>query len=95
MISLFSLYAQMPNMDGLEATRRVRELEESCGREAAGPGPAVVILGLSAGAMKCDTERGLAAGMTGYLTKPVNYKILMSTLQQHLQANAEPTSQGS
>jgi CheY-like chemotaxis protein len=53
---------QMPGIDGVEATRRIRE------RRAAG-GP--VILGLSASVAESDRDRCLAAGMEGFLTKPV------------------------
>ena len=78
-IMLILMDVQMPNMDGLHATAMIRELE----RENSGNSH-VPIIALSAGAMKGDNDRGLAAGMTDYLTKPINFKLLKETLCRHL-----------
>jgi CheY-like chemotaxis protein len=74
---------QMPDMDGLEATRCIRA-RESAIRGGGGPAPRgstyadparartrIPIVALTAHAMKSDEERCLAAGMDGYLSKPV------------------------
>jgi CheY-like chemotaxis protein len=55
---------QMPNMDGFEATAAIRRREKEIGG-------AIPILAVTAHAMKGDQERCLAAGMNGYITKPI------------------------
>ncbi len=55
---------QMPEMDGFEATRRIREKEKTSGAHSP-------IIALTAHAMQGDKERCLAGGMDGYIPKPV------------------------
>ena len=69
----------MPNLDGLDATKMIREFEAKDPNR-----PPTPIIALSAGAMKGESERGIASGMTDYLTKPVNFKLLKQTLWHHL-----------
>ena len=66
---------QMPEMDGLEATRRIRSLQsdESVHEECE-------IVGLSAHAMSGDRERYMAEGMVDYLTKPIRTEDLRKIL---------------
>ena len=66
---------QMPKMDGLEATREIRLLQQ---REALNQ--SCVIVGLSAHAMSGDREKYLAEGMADYLTKPIRPEALQQVL---------------
>ena len=71
---------QMPEMDGFEATRRIRagEAEGTTGRRGANPLP---IVALTANATSGDRERCLAAGMSDYVPKPINPKLLLQKIE--------------
>jgi len=68
---------QMPEVDGLEATAAIRERESSTGEHQP-------IIALTAHAMKGDQERCLAAGMDGYLAKPIRPQELDAILEKYL-----------
>ncbi|MDR3314953.1 MAG: response regulator [Coriobacteriales bacterium] len=68
---------QMPEMDGYEATRRIRALE-------APEAKAIPIIALTANVFKDDIEQALAAGMDGHLGKPLDLDNVLATLSQHL-----------
>ena len=65
---------QMPEVDGFEATRLIRETERSKGRR-------VPIVACTAHAITGYRERCLAADMDGYVTKPLSRQKLMETIQ--------------
>ena len=73
---------QMPNMDGLEATRRIRENPALAG---------LPIIAMTANAMKTDKERCLAAGMNDYLSKPLHEHAMYATLARWTGRDAPPT----
>ncbi len=75
---LILMDVRMPEMDGLEATNILRG--ENAGTSA-GPVP---IIGLSANALKEHQDEGYAAGMNGYLTKPLKKAALVAELRRHL-----------
>ncbi len=71
---------QMPVMDGLAATAQIRAAEPS--------GQHVPIIAMTANAFKEDEVRCLAAGMDGYLTKPIKPQVLERTLRRYLATGA-------
>jgi PAS domain S-box-containing protein len=73
---LILMDVQMPEMDGFEATRCIRELEEATGRHT-------TIVAMTAHAMAGDRERCLAEGMDDYLGKPVSRSELKAALERH------------
>jgi CheY-like chemotaxis protein len=66
---------QMPEMDGLVATAAIRKLETASGGH-------VSIIGVTAHAMKGDKERCLASGMDGYVSKPINPRLLFAEMDK-------------
>jgi PAS domain S-box-containing protein len=72
---------EMPEMGGLQATASIRRREQGSGRH-------VPILALTAHAMKGDRERCLAAGMDGYVAKPVQARELYQAIAQLLPSSS-------
>ncbi|HET7105381.1 MAG TPA: response regulator [Candidatus Acidoferrum sp.] len=72
---------QMPEMDGMEATAQIREREKRNGGHQH-------VVALTAHAMKGDEERCLAAGMDGYLTKPIRPEELDELLEKSMEKAA-------
>ena len=64
---------QMPEMDGIEATRQIREMEKASSGH-------VTIVAMTANALQGDRERCLAAGMDGYIAKPIQTGELLTVL---------------
>ena len=73
---------QMPEMDGLEATRAIRAGEQGQpnGEEGGDGRTYVPIIAMTANAMTGDRERFLAAGMDGYVPKPIGLAALLRAL---------------
>jgi signal transduction histidine kinase/CheY-like chemotaxis protein/HPt (histidine-containing phosphotransfer) domain-containing protein len=73
----------MPHMDGIETTRRIRELEESR-RNAGGKFPDIPVICLSANAVRGMEKIFLSSGMNGFIPKPIESAALNETLRQFL-----------
>jgi CheY-like chemotaxis protein len=72
---------QLPGMDGLELTRRLKANPETRG---------IVVLALTAYAMKGDDKRTLEAGCDGYISKPVDTRTLPATITEYLNRGKTP-----
>ena len=68
---------QMPVMDGLTATRAIRDWEKANQR------PPTAILALTASALRGDQEKCMAAGCTAFLTKPIKQDVLLQAIRTH------------
>ncbi len=79
---------QMPNMDGLEATRKIREIEGLAGERERYVSlqveeTRIPIIGLTASARAEDEQRCYEAGMDGFLSKPINKDKFAATLNSY------------
>ena len=72
-IDLVLMDLEMPEMDGLEATQRIREREKQTGKHAP-------IIALTAHALTGDRQRCLDAGMDGYVAKPIRPRSLFAAI---------------
>jgi two-component system cell cycle response regulator DivK len=77
--ALILMDIQLPGMDGLELTRRLKGEPRTAG---------IVILALTAYAMKGDEEKARAAGCDGYVAKPLDLDALTRTIAALLSARA-------
>jgi two-component system cell cycle response regulator DivK len=74
---------QLPGMDGLEMTRRLKAAPET--RDT-------VVLALTAFAMKGDEEKAFAAGCDGYITKPIDTRTFPALIRQYLSKTNDATA---
>lgn len=79
-LDLILMDVQMPEMDGFEAVRRIRALEE-VSPEA---GKAIPIVALTADVLKNTRDKCFESGMNGFLNKPIEEAQLFNVIQQHL-----------
>jgi CheY-like chemotaxis protein len=69
---------QMPEMDGYEATRIIREWEQASNH------PRIPIIALTADAMQGDRDKCLASGMDDYLPKPFQQEQVYAILKRYI-----------
>jgi two-component system cell cycle response regulator DivK len=76
---------QLPGMDGLALTRYLKQDPATGG---------IVILALTAYAMKGDEDKALDAGCDGYITKPIDTRTLAAVVARHLARGRGPAAEG-
>lgn len=76
-IDLILMDIHMPELDGMEATRRIRLLNDEAKRN-------IPIVALTAGALPAERQKAIEAGMNGFVTKPIEADELKLALYQHL-----------
>jgi CheY-like chemotaxis protein len=74
---------QLPGIDGLEATKRIRESEADS---------KVPIIALTSYAMAGDRKKALKAGCTGYIEKPINPETFMDEIKKFLEVKDEKSN---
>jgi two-component system, sensor histidine kinase and response regulator len=74
-IDLIAMDMQMPNMDGLEATRAIRLMARDSGKH-------VLIVAMTANAFEEDRRKCLEAGMDGFVVKPVNAQTIRQEIER-------------
>jgi len=67
---------QMPGMDGLEATRNIRQMERASGNHQ-------IIIGVTGNVSEEDEKHRIEAGMDGYVTKPFDMQVLFQIIESH------------
>ncbi len=76
-VDIVLMDVQMPEMDGLEATRNIRNLKDEKYKN-------IPIIALTAGALNEEKEKVMNAGMNDFLTKPINTSHLKNVLEKYL-----------
>jgi PAS domain S-box-containing protein len=71
---------QMPVMDGLKATRRIRAVEQRRQSDDPDPPKPIPVIAMTAHAMSGDRDKSLAAGMNDHVTKPIDPNTLFATM---------------
>ena len=73
--ALILMDIQLPGMDGLSATRLIRQDDGLKG---------IPVVALTSYAMQGDDEKALEAGCTGYIAKPINTRTFLDTLEKYM-----------
>jgi len=76
-VDLILMDVQMPELDGMEATRKIRKMKDEHKKK-------VPIIALTAGALPSEKEKAIEAGMNGFITKPIETQQLRDALFHHL-----------
>ena len=83
-VDIILMDCQMPRLDGYEATRRIRQMEEPVSR--------LPIVAVTAHALEEDRERCFEAGMNDFVAKPVRPAIIREKISVHLSQAGEAIS---
>ncbi len=83
---------EMPVMDGFEATRQIRSVADRGSDYSFGPNPHVPIIAMTAHALVDVKEKCIAAGMQGFMTKPVNFDELRVAIQSVVAQEGQESS---
>jgi CheY-like chemotaxis protein len=75
--NLVFMDVQMPEMDGYEATRRIRSLDDRWAKD-------IPIIAMTANVFREDVERCLEAGMNAHVGKPLDFDEVLEILQKYL-----------
>lgn len=82
---LILMDCQMPILDGYQATKEIRKIEDGKSH--------IPIIAMTASVLKGDMDKCLQAGMDDYTSKPINTQKLIETIKKHLTVNASVTNQ--
>jgi CheY-like chemotaxis protein len=77
-LDLILMDIQMPRMDGIQAAREIRKLENAEGRETS----RIPIIAMTAQSMKGDREKCLGAGMDDYISKPIHREVVFEMIKK-------------
>ena len=84
-VDLILMDVQLPGLDGLEATKRLKANPTTCH---------IPVVAVTSYAMKGDRENALAAGCCGYITKPIDKSTFVQQVATHLPVRAGSPGDG-